>query len=982
MKNDYVCDRFKLSKMKKLILAAVAVAAMLVAGSCAKYKYETVKGDPLKTKIYTLDNGLKVYMSVNKETPRIQTYIAVRVGSKDDPHETTGLSHYLEHLMFKGTEHFGTSDYEAEKPMLDQIRDLFEVYRTKTDPAERVALYHQIDSVSYEASKIAIPNEYDKLMSIIGATGSNAFTSSDMTVYQEDIPSNQVENWARIEADRFMHPVIRGFHTELEAVYEEKNMSLTEDDSKAMEAIDSVLFPHHPYGLQTTLGTQEHLKNPSIINIENHRSNFYVPNNVAICVSGDFDPDSFVEIIEKYFGSWEPNPDIKTLEYEPEQQINTPVEKTVYGLDAEFVMLGWRTPGEKDFLRSEVGGIVSSILYNGKAGLADIDLVQAQKIGGFYLMNYDRPDYGEFLLIGYPREGQSLDDVRDLMLEQVGRIRTGDFDDELIQSTINNIKLTEMSQLESNGRRAMSYVNSFINGHDWKDDALQMSRLEKVTKRQITDWANEYLGANSYVVAYKRIGEDRNIDKIAAPAITPIETNRHLQSAFLTDIQNSEVAPIEPVFPDFSTDMSKGTLADGVELLYKQNEINDISNMVIVFDKGIQSDPRLELAFRYLNYLGTPDRSAAQIGKDMYSLACTHRLTSGQTQTYVSIRGLDENIGQAMDIVEDLVFNAVPDTVVLAGLKADVLKDRLDQKLSQGSCFTALQNYIFYGPEFVAKTTLSNEQVLALTSDELLQAVRDLFGKKHEILYYGPSDEASAKAMLASHHKIASGLQPLVREHPIHRQVASNEVYLAPYDANQFYYVQYSDRGEKFDVANDPSLTMYNNYFGSGMNAIVFQEMREARGLAYSARASLNAPSYPDDDYMFYAFIASQNDKLKDAVMEFDRIINEMPESPEAFEVAKAAVLSQLRTRRTTGMSVLNEYLALRDLGLSEDRDKAVFEKVQNMTLADVKAFQEKWIKNREYVYGFLGRESDFDMDFVSTLGPVTRLTLEEIFGY
>ena len=116
--------------------------------------------------------------------------------------------------------------------------------------------------------------------------------------------------------------------------------------------------------------------------------------------------------------------------------------------------------------------------------------------------------------------------------------------------------------------------------------------------------------------------------------------------------------------------------------------------------------------------------------------------------------------------------------------------------------------------------------------------------------------------------------------------------------------------------------------------------------------------------------------------MEFDRIINEMPESPEAFEVAKAAVLSQLRTRRTTGMSVLNEYLALRDLGLSEDRDKAVFEKVQNMTLADVKAFQEKWIKNREYVYGFLGRESDFDMDFVSTLGPVTRLTLEEIFGY
>ena len=968
--------------MRKFILMATFAAALLLSGSCAKYKYETVKGDPLKTKIYTLDNGLKVYMTVNKETPRLQTYIAVRVGSKDDPHETTGLSHYLEHLMFKGTESFGTSDYEAEKPMLDQIRSLFEEYRTKTDPQERIALYHVIDSISYEASKIAIPNEYDKLMSIIGSTGSNAFTSNDMTVYQEDIPSNQIENWAKIQADRFIHPVIRGFHTELEAVYEEKNMSLTEDDSKAMEAIDSVLFSRHPYGIQTTIGTQEHLKNPSIINIENHRSNFYVPNNVAICVSGDFDPDSFVQTIEKYFGEWEPNPGIKTLNYEPEPQITKPVEKTVYGLDAEFVMIGWRTPGDKDILRSEVGGIVGSVLYNGAAGLADLDLVQAQKIGGFYAMDYSRPDYGEFLLVGYPREGQTLEEVRDLMLEEVGRLRTGDFDEDLIKSTINNIKLSQMAQFESNGRRAMAFVNSFISGHNWKDDALQLNRLEKVTKTQVTDWANEYLGANSYALAYKRIGEDPNIDKIAAPAITPIETNRHMQSDFLTSIQNSEVSPIEPVFPDFTKDMARDELTGGVEFLYKKNEINDITSYVAIFDKGTQNDPRLDLAFSYLSYLGTPTRSAEQIKKDMYSLACSYSLSAGPIQTVARVRGLEENIGAAMDIVEDLVFNAVPDTVVLSALKADALKERADNKLSQGACFSALQDYVFYGPEFIAKSTLSNEQILSLKSEDLLGAIKDLFTKKHEVLYYGPSEEVAARKMVMDHHKIADNPEPLVKDRPIHRQVSGNEVLLVPYDANQFYYVQYSDRGEKFDVSNDPGVTMYNNYFGSGMNAIVFQEMREARGLAYSARASLNTPSYPEDGYMFYAFIASQNDKLKDAVVEFDRIINQMPESEKAFQVAKASILSQLRTKRVTGMGVLNQYLSLRDLGLSESRDKAVFEAVQNMTLADVKAFQEKWIKNREYIYGFLGRESDFDTEFISTLGPVKHLTLEDVFGY
>lgn len=963
---------------------ATAVLALLMTASCSKHKYETVKGDPMGTMVYTLDNGLKVYMTVNKETPRLQTYIAVKVGSKNDPKETTGLAHYLEHLMFKGTENFGTSDYAAEKPMLDSIKALFEVYRTKTDPEERRAIYRQIDSISYEASKIAIPNEYDKLMSIIGAKGTNAFTSNDMTVYQEDIPSNEIENWAKIEADRFINPVIRGFHTELETVYEEKNMSLTRDNNKAMEALDRILFPNHPYGLQTTLGTQEHLKNPSIVNIENYRANFYVPNNVAICVSGDFDPDSFVAIIEKYFGDWEPNPDIKFLEYEPEQAITSPVQKEVYGNEAEFVMLGWRVPGANDFRRSEVGDIVGDILYNGKAGLGDINLIQAQKVNTFYGFNYSRPDYGEFMLVGYPREGQTLEQVRDLMLEQVARLRNGDFDDNLIQSTINNYKLSNMRRLENNQDRAMSFVQSFINGHEWKDDALQMSRLEKISKQQVVDWANEYLGANSYAIVYKKTGEDKSIERIAAPEITPIETNRDKQSEFLNEIQNTPVQPIEPVFTDFSKELSKGSVAQGIELLYKKNEINDITTLNCVFNKGIQNEPRLSLAFNYLGYLGTPTRTAEQIKKELYGLACSQRFSYGSTQSYIGVSGLDENIGKAMDIVEDLIFNAQPDTAILEGLKSDILKDRVDSKLNQSACFSALQRYVFYGPEFISKTTLSNEQVMALTSDELLQTVRDLYGKRHDILYYGPSDEETARKMIAEHHRISENPEALEKTYPVARKVESSEVFIAPYEADQFYYLQYSNRGDRFDAANDPKVRMFNSYFGSGMGAIVFQEMREARGLAYSASAYLTDLGHKDCDYLFYAFIASQNDKIKEAVEAFDDIINNMPESEKAFEIAKTSLLTGIRTNRTTGSGVLSEYLDLRDYGLTEDRDKAVFEQVQGMTLADVKAFQEEWIKGRKYIYGILGKHNDpkFNKEFVGTLGPVTELTLEDIFGY
>ena len=204
--------------MKRFLNLLLAVVLVFSLAGCSKYKYETVKGDPTAARIYTLDNGLKVYMIVNKDEPRIDAHVAVKVGSKNDPQETTGLAHYFEHLMFKGTQQFGTQDYAKEKPLLDQIEQLFEVYRKTTDPAERKAIYHEIDSISYEASKIAIPNEYDKLMAAIGGRGTNAYTSNDVTCYTENIPSNQIENWAKIQADRFANCVLRGFHTELETI--------------------------------------------------------------------------------------------------------------------------------------------------------------------------------------------------------------------------------------------------------------------------------------------------------------------------------------------------------------------------------------------------------------------------------------------------------------------------------------------------------------------------------------------------------------------------------------------------------------------------------------------------------------------------------------------------------------------------------------------------------------------------------------------
>ena len=955
-----------------------AAAVLLSAAACSRY--ETVANDPLDAKIYTLDNGLKVYMTVNKETPRIQTYIAVRSGGKNDPADNTGLAHYLEHIMFKGSEQVGTTDYAAEKPMLDRIQELYDVYRTKTDPGERAAIYYQIDSISYEASKLAIPNEYDKMMALIGAQGSNAFTSNDVTCYQEDIPANQIENWAKVQSDRFKHMVIRGFHTELEAVYEEYNRGLTDDTEKMMVAIDSVLFPHHPYGTQTVIGTQEHLKNPDITAIKKQKATYYVPNNCAICLSGDFDPDEMVRIIEKYFGDWEPTESVPALAFEPEQPLTAPVEKHVTGLDAEFTMIGWRYPGSSS-LESDLAEIVGSILNNGQAGLIDLDIVQAQTLMTAEAFPYTRTDYGEMLLIGMPKEGQSLTEVRDLLLAEVAKLRAGDFDEKLIEATLNNWKLSQMRQLENNRSRAMMFVNSFIAGNDWATDAHRLQRLSAITKEDVVRWANTWLGENSYVVAYKQLGIDPNNKKIEAPKITPIVTNRDLQSDFLRSIQANVPKPIEPVFTDFSKEMEV-LESQGLEVLYKQNRTNSVANLQYRFDLGTADDPALGMALSYVSYLGTPTRSAEEIASEMYRLACTFGLSTGDNATVISINGLGENIGTAMTLVEDLLQNAQGNPEILEGLKADMLKSRSDAKLSQAACNNALRRYVMFGPDYIRRTTLTDAQLAALTSEELLAKVRGLLGKQHRILYYGPASAAALNTSLTAAHPVGGPLEPVAKQRQARLQTPEAKVIVAPYNARQFNYMQYSDRGETFDLQAVPSVTLFNEYFGGGMNGIVFQEMRESRALAYSAGANLASPSWNGDTYAFSATIGSQNDKLRAAVNAFDEIIRNMPESDKAFDIAKTAILSRLRTSRTTGIGVLSSYLSCRELGLDEPTSRLVFEKVQDMTLSDLGSIRRQWIDGRTYVYSILGDPADLDMDFLRTLGPVQVVSLSDIFGY
>ena len=967
----------------KNIKSILAIGLLLfgMSATAKEYKYETVPGDLMQTRIYALDNGLKVYLSVNKEKPRIQTFIAVRTGSKNDPAETTGLAHYLEHLMFKGTMQFGTNNPVAEGPLLNDIEQRYEEYRTITDPELRRQKYHEIDSVSQLAAKYFIPNEYDKLMAAIGAEGTNAYTSLDVTCYTEDIPSNEVENWAKIQSDRFQNMVIRGFHTELEAVYEEYNIGLSSDQRKLFTALTAMLFPNHPYGTQTTIGTQEHLKNPSITNIKNYFNKWYVPNNCAVCMSGDLDMDKTIAIIDKYFAGWKPGADVRQPVFPALPPLNAPRDTTVIGQEAEQIWLGWRAEKAQS-LQTDTLSLLGEVLSNGKAGLIDLNLVQPMQLQGAFAGAEPLADHGGFILIGQPKEGQSLDEVRQLLLGEIDKLKRGDFSDDLLPAIINNMKLSYYRSLENNRSRADKYVNAFINGIDWAQEVGAIDRISKITKSQLVAFANRFF-TPGYVAIYKKQGIDTNQKKIDKPAITPIPTNRDQMSQFVKDIQNAKVEPIQPRFVDFKNDLTISETKRKLPLLYVKNNSNGLFNLTFRYEFGQEDDNRYGVAAQYIDYLGTKKMTLSQIKQKFYQLACNYSISVGSDAINVSLSGLSENMPEALALLEDLMQNAKVDNEAYGKLTDLILKDRNDAKKDQRACFSTLYEYGSYGPHNSSRDVMSAQQLKETDPQSLLNLLKNLKKYDQTVCYYGPMSEGELSAIITRLHKTSKKLLPVPEGKSYeHQEANQNEVLLAPYDAKNIYMRMFHNEKRDWHPQEAAVQALFNEYFGGGMNGIVFQELREARGLAYNAYALYNRPRKQGQKETFFTHIITQNDKMMDCVRQFHEILNQLPASENAFQIAKDALTKQLASQRTTKMSIINAWLNAKRLGIDYDLNEKIYEQLPQLKLQDIVNFERQNMANKPYRYIILGDEKNLDIQSLEKIAPIKRLSLEDIFGY
>jgi len=932
--------------------------------------------DPLNAQIFELDNGLRVYLTENHEEPRFYAEIAIRAGSKHDPADGTGLAHYLEHLLFKGNQNLGSLDYAAEKPHLDRIVELYEEHHGETDPTRRAEIYAQINSEAQLAAQYSAPNEIDKVYNSMGGTALNAHTWYEETVYKVGLPANRLRQWAEIESDRFVDPVFRLFHTELETVYEEKNRTLDNKHRIISTAVDEMLYKVHPYGQQPTIGTVEHLKNPSLVYIQDYFDTYYVPNNMAIFISGDIDIEETITLISDKFSHWEakPIPEVGPWVEEPLQGAE---RRTVQYPGEEQVQLAFRTAGNGSEDK-EALILLDMILDNRTAGLINLNLNQQQLVASAGSSPLFLNDAGSQSLYGIPKQEQTLEEVEQLLLGQLEIIKAGEFEDWIIAAIINDFKKNEKARLEFNQARVSMMRDSFIQGSDWNYHIAELDRMSLLNKQDVVDVANKYFG-NDYVAVYRTDGQN-DIPEVEKPQIDPVNIDSSLQSEFAANVLAMEHEAIEPTFVEAGKDYQVIEFADGVALYYAPNPLNDLFTFSINVDVGTEEIEKLGLAASLMEVAGTTTMSNEALQKEWYRMGTDFRFGVGGNSSSLSISGLDEQFAASLTLALDLIKNPDSDEQTLQKMKGILLKFREDQKSSPPAISRALYLYNRYGKESPMLERLTSKEIQASTVDELLSLPKQLLGYKQVLTYTGSMPLEDLTELLQQHYAIESELKdtPAYRFRTA-RNIEETEIYVVDQKTAQAQVrIEFADG---IYTENDSLMSsLYTSYFGSGMSSVVFQELREARALAYSASAHYVQGGRLNEQNMFLGTIGTQTDKTIDALSAFIKLIENMPVSTERFNNSIESFLNRYRTSKVNFREVISTVRNWEKLGIEEDPRKERYQQLQTTTVDELLNFQQEHIKDRTKLISIVGDLSIIDEEKLEQFGAVSKIQIDDLF--
>lgn len=967
----------------QLLLLSFFFAARISSQNTAKqlltdangYSYQSFENDPIDLRLYTLKNGMKVYLAPSQDEPRIRTSIMVKSGSKHDPADATGLAHYLEHLLFKGTDRLGTLDYEKEAPYLQKIEALFEKRRQTSDVEEKNRIYKKIDSLSQAASKYALSKEYNNIMSEMGAWRVNAFTTFDRTGYISNIPANYLEKWLTLEAERFRNPTFRTFHTELETVYEEMNTIIDDGPRYALFQMYETLFSKHQYGHQTAIGKIEHLKNPSLTEIKKYFDTYYVPNNMAIMLCGDFDPDEAIQLVVAHFGSMQ-RQELPKLITPNEPPLNRPAVKHIEAPGTEMLRMGFRFKGHgtDDALMVK---LIDMIVMNGRAGIFDLNINKAQKAQQVSTFVDGLKDYSIHVITGFPKEGQSLTELKDLILQEIEHVKTGNFPDWLVEAVINDLKQIYMRTLESNDGKSGLLIESYSFDIPWNEQIAEIEKLNQITKADIMAFAKKNY-KNNYAVVYKKTGLESDVKRIEKPGITPIALNEEKESAFKQKIDGIKSESVKPRFLHFDQDIEKRQLHNGTTVNIIKNTTNELFTLNLDFDLSQNNDKLLDLAVDYLPFAGTGTYTAAEIEEEFYKLGCSFSINTNSFTTSIFLSGLTENFEKALELFDHVLTNIQADEAALETLRNKIFKERSDWKKSKNEIRRWLTNYGLYGSDSPYKNVFSEQELHNIKATELAEKIRTLMNHEHRIFYYGPHASLDLKTILNKKLEKRSKLIPVKKDRRFTNKVYhSNNVCIAEAETKQIDIVLLSNL-KPFHPDVIGMVYLFNQYFTD----LFFQELREARALAYSAYCGIDIPSSSDRSYQLYAFVGTQSDKYAEAIEAAHNLIYNMPLNASGFENAKKAMMEKISSERIVKFNILNEYDLATKRGLDYDLRKDVYEAIPNISLNDFQKFYESLIKDNPFSLLIVGDKNEIDPEQLKKYGKPQFLSHEEVFGF
>ena len=942
---------------------------LLFAGLTASAQME------LKTKTFYLDNGLKVVLCEDHSQPEINGSVYVHAGSKNDPADATGMAHYFEHIMFKGTDKIGTTNWEAEKVFLDSIDMMYDKLHGTTDPEVRKAIQRKINALSIASTDYAIPNEVDVILTQMGGSGLNAGTSYDQTMYFNTFPSNQLSKWMDVYAERFRNPVFRLFQSELETVYEEKNMYGDSPMNAFQEYLFKETFGEHPYG-RPVIGFTEHLKNPQPTKMREFYNTFYVANNMTLLLVGDFDIDEVEPMVAEKFGVWQH----RELPAKPSYQLPTFNGPTVKEVKMTPVKMGsFSFPGVKisdpDYLPLS---LACGIFSNGETGLVD-KLMFEGKIMGAMMMPLSLEDCGSNLMIYIPKLlGQSHEEAENLILECLDRLKKGDFSDDLFEATRMDMLVSQITETESIEDLSSLFMELEMMGQTYEQHLADVERLKTITKEEVVAVANKYFG-NDYLVIRSKMGFPAK-DKIEKPDWKPIEAkNTEAKSDFAKAIEAQVVPEVEPQVIEFGKDVKVTQINDCFRLFSTINTRNDVFNMKIQYNCGTLKDPDLDKAIQYFQMQGTKDKSFEEFSLELQKMGATISLYAEDNDMVVSLTGFEKDLNAVLALCQEKFFYTGNNEGVKAALIEGEATNQKTMRDDASGWAKAVREYALYGEQSTYLNHATLNDWSKRSGEELLDEVHEAMKYDGNVMYSGNTDPKLVVEMLKEHNLVRNNAikgEEVVR---VENQFTNDQVLLASNkkfrQSNIFFYVP----GEKLSLEDEARAAVFNKYFGTDMYSIVFQEIREFRSLGYTAYGYYMYDILQRKPGSLFCFLGTQSDKTIDGMAALKDLVVDMPVRMEKFNASKEALLKSRASDYYNFREKPYAVYSFMKRGYDHDPRVEVTEIIRNTNFEDVNGFYNRMVKGRPVVIMMSGNQKKIDKKELAKFGKVTKLKYKQI---